>query len=552
MERYRDRVTGGPLSSATVLARAMWHTGMVRRLRPGLVPMLLRQTLRAESGPSTIYRLNAASQPNKEALVDGDRRLSYRELDRRIDRLAHGLATRHGVGRGDTAVLLMHNRAEILEAQGAMSRLGGGAVSLSYRSTPAELEYLIDHCGAKAVFVDVSVADNLLAARSRLERIPDENLIAVGGQRDGLVPYERVLSGPAATVEECAEGGAVIIYTSGTTGKPKGAVRRFPKEQREAVMRFVLETPMHANDRHLVVCPMYHSTAFGFIAMNLAIGATLVIAPRFEPTEVLALIERERITSTAMVPTMLHRLAELPDEVIQRYDTRSLRAVFSGGAPLSGTLARRFMERFGHVLYNFYGATETGINTLATPEELLCSPGTIGHGVPGNEIRLLDDEGRDVPRGQTGELYVRNSMLVKGYHRDEGATRASMRDGFFSVGDLAHEDDNGLFHIDGRKRDMIISGGVNVYPAEVEETLMRHPAIAEAAVVGVPDDEWGERVRAFVSLRSGEHATEQDIVAWAKREMGGPKVPREVIVLPELPKNPTGKILKRELREHAR
>ena len=549
MERYRERVTGGGLAGAAVLARAMWHTGMVRRLRPGILPMLVRQTLRAESGPSTIYRLNAAAQPAKEAIVDRDRRLSYGELDRRIDRLAHGLRARHGVSRGDTAVLLMHNRREILEAQGAMSRLGGGAVSLSYRSTPAELEYLIDHCGAKVVFVDAAAADGLLAARGRLPRIPDENLIAVGGERDGLVPYDRVLSDHDATVEESDAGGAVIIYTSGTTGKPKGAVRKFPKEQREAVMRFVLETPMHASDRHLVVCPMYHSTAFGFIAMNLAIGATLVIAPRFEPTEVLALIERERITSTAMVPTMLHRLAELPDEVIQRYDTRSLRAVFSGGSALSGALARRFMERFGHVLYNFYGATETGINTLATPEELLVAPGTIGHVVPGNEIRLLDDEGREVPRGETGELYVRNAMLVAGYHRDDEATRASMRDGFFSVGDLAHEDADGLFHIDGRKRDMIISGGVNVYPAEVEETLMRHPAIAEAAVVGVPDDEWGERVRAFVSLRSGEQATEQDIVGWAKREMAGPKVPREIVILPELPKNPTGKVLKRELRE---
>jgi fatty-acyl-CoA synthase len=206
------------------------------------------------------------------------------------------------------------------------------------------------------------------------------------------------------------------------------------------------------------------------------------------------------------------------------------------------------MERFGLVLYNFYGATETGINTLATPTELLDSPGTIGHAVPGNEIRLLDDDGREVGVGETGELFVRNALLVAGYHRDDEATRKSMRDGFFSVGDLAHVDEHGLYHIDGRKRDMIISGGVNVYPAEVEEVLTRHPAVAEAAVVGVTDEEWGERVKAFVSFRDGTTATTDEIAAHARAHLSGPKVPREIAVLDELPKNPTGKVLKRELR----
>jgi fatty-acyl-CoA synthase len=297
---------------------------------------------------------------------------------------------------------------------------------------------------------------------------------------------------------------------------------------------------------------MYHSTAFGFIGFSMVIGGTIVVLEHFDPELVLETIERERITTTAMVPTMLHRILELPENVLERYDTHTLRAVFSGGAALSGTLARRFIERFGHVLYNFYGATETGLNTLATPEELLASPGTIGHAIDGNEIRLLDDDGNEVPIGETGELWVKNAMLVAGYHRDDAATRESMRDGFFSVGDLAHRDERGLYHIDGRKRDMIISGGVNVYPAEVEEALLAHPAIAEAAVIGVPDEEWGERVHAFVSLREGASASAEEIIAHARDRLSGPKVPRAVRFMDDLPKNPTGKVLKRELREMVR
>jgi len=529
-------------------ARTAFRTGGLGRMGPRALGVMLHHRLAGATGPSTMYRVNAAAEPDKVAIVWGDTRITFGELDRRIDGLAGGLQRQHGIRRADAGVIIMRNRPEVLEAQAAMSRLGGGAVSISWRSTPAELDYLINHSGARAVFVEAEIADNLLATRRTLTRIPEGNLIGVGGVRDGLTPYEDVLGAPGKPQLDLGEPGAVVIYTSGTTGKPKGAVRRFPKTTQEAVLRFIVETPIHNEDRHLAICPMYHSTAFGFIGFTFVVGGTVVIADRFEPEEFLALVERERITTTAMVPTMLHRVLSLPEATISRYDTRSLRAVFSGGAPLSGPLARRFMDRFGHVLYNFYGATETGINTLATPHELLTSPGTIGHVVGGNEIRLLDDRGEQAGVGETGELWVRNDMLVAGYHQDDQATQQSMLEGFFSVGDLAHQDEHGLLHIDGRKRDMIISGGVNIYPAEVEEVLARHPAIAEAAVVGIADEEWGERVRAFVSLHAGADATVEEIIAYARSELAGTKVPREVIILPDLPRNPTGKVLKTELR----
>ncbi|MCZ7684319.1 MAG: AMP-binding protein [Sandaracinaceae bacterium] len=370
--------------------------------------------------------------------------------------------------------------------------------------------------------------------------------MSVGGEREGLTPYEEILRRGRDERSDGTEG-AVVIYTSGTTGKPKGAVRRFPKEMVWDVLHVLDELPIRVDDRHLVVAPMYHSTAFGFIAFTMTLGGAVVIERAFDPERFLATIARERVTTTALVPTMLHRVLRAP-----RGHAAPLRHAEPAGhllrrRPLTGELARRVIEEMGHVLYNFYGATETGLNTIATPEELLRSPGTIGHAIEGNDIRLLDEAGREVPPGETGELWVKNAMLVAGYHADEQATKASMREGYFSVGDLAHRDANGLYHLDGRKRDMIITGGVNVYPAEVEEILHRHPQVSEVAVIGVPDEEWGERVRAFVVPREGG-IDEADLVAWSKRHLAGPKVPRDVRVVDELPKNPTGKVLKRELR----
>ena len=339
-----------------------------------------------------------------------------------------------------------------------------------------------------------------------------------------------------------------MMYTSGTTGKPKGAVRKMAAGALPAAFAFLEQTPMGLDEVHLTVCPVYHATATGFSNFTFLLGGTVVVLGDFRPDAFLDAVERYRVTSTALVPTMIHRLLELGPEGLRGRPMPSLRALFSGGAPLPGALAIEAMDALGDRLYNFYGATETGIVTVATPADLRAAPGTIGRAIPGNEIRLVDEQGRDVPEGAVGELYARNAMMVDGYHADADATKSSMLDGRFSVGDLGRRDRDGRLHVEGRKRDMIISGGVNVYPAEVEAALEAHPAVAEVAVVGVPDREWGERVRAFVVKRPGHEVSADDLKAHCRARLSGPKIPRDFVFVEALPRNPTGKILKRELR----
>jgi fatty-acyl-CoA synthase len=533
-------------NKASMFARVIARTGLWRQVTLKGVFRAARTLALGGSGPSAIFRIHGRNAPHKIAFEYRGRAWTYGGIDRRIDQLAAGVA-KQGIGRGDRVLAVLQNSPEVFVVNAAMSRIGAGAVSASWRSTPRELEYLLRHSGAKAIFFEAELVATIDALCER-SGMPKSNAFAVNGEADGYASLDSLLCDPPEPSREEQEG-TVIIYTSGTTGKPKGAVRKFATGQIEGYFAFIHETPMRVDDRHLVVCPMYHSTGLGFAGMALMLGATCVIEREFEPQKFLELIERERITTTAIVPTMLHRWMALPDEVFRRADLRSLRAVFCGGAQLPGPLATRALDRLGDVLYNFYGATETGLVTVAGPQELRRSPGTIGHAVPGTEIKLLDESGHPVPRGSVGELYARNAMLVAGYHSDEDATQSSMRDGFFSVGDLAMQDEYGCYHIVGRKRDMVISGGVNIYPVEVEEAIGSHPSVAQVAVIGVEDREWGERLRAFVVLRAEHHVTAAELKAHVRERLSGPKVPREWVFMEHLPSNPTGKILKRELRD---
>lgn len=530
---------------AALYARVLLGTGTVRDTSGRGAAVAAWTLARGASGPSAIFRVHGSGHPERVAFVFRGEARTFGECDARIDRLALGLQ-RRGLRAGVAAIAMLKNRPECFELAAALSRVGASGVTASWRSTPAELEYLVQHSEAQWFFFESEFASTVDALRKRFPSLLASRCVAVGDPVPGYPSYERLLAS-AAKRSLLDQEGAVIIYTSGTTGKPKGAVRRFARGQLEGFLAFIGETPMRAADRHLAVCPLYHSTGLGFAGMSLTLAATVYLED-FEPERFLDTIARERITTATLVPTMLHRLLALPDTAFQARDLRSLRALFVGGAQLPPPLAVRALQMLGPVLYNFYGATETGLVTVAGPDDLAAAPGTIGRPTPGTELRLLDEQGRLVPEGEVGELYARNSMQVSGYHADEAATQASLREGFFSVGDLARRDEAGRYHIVGRRKDMVISGGVNIYPAEVEAVLDAHPAVSQSAVVGMPDDEWGEKLRAFVVLRPGEEVTVRALQAHCRQDLAGPKVPREWVFLDALPSNATGKILKRELK----
>src|SRR5262245_44744629 len=498
---------------------------------------------------------HAAAHPDKEAIVeygeDGVRRMSWGELDAAINRLSHALAAR-GAGSGARVALMLPNGVEYLIAQQALARLGATAVQIGYRLKPAEIAYILGNAEPAATLVHADYLPQMNDARTQTGK--GGPMIVVGGTGNGPEHWDRALAAASPELPprvRGGDGGGVIVYTSGTTGKPKGANRAWRKTGFESVADMILQVGMRADDRHLVVCPLYHSAAPAFVAIMMSRGATMVLQNHFEPEEALAIIQKERVTCSLMVPTMLIRMTNLAKDVLAKYDTSSLRWVMSAAAPLTTDAARRFMEQFGRVLWNFYGATETGLVTLAGPYDHTQRPGTIGKKLRGNEIRLLDDAGREVATGEVGELYARNPTLISGYHGNDDATKSSQRDGFFSVGDVGRIDADGYYYLESRKHDMVISGGVNIYPREIEDHLSTHPAILEAAVIGVPDPEWGETLRAFIVVRDGHQITEAEVVEYCRSELADFKRPRKVTFLTELPRNPTGKILKRELRELA-
>ncbi len=541
---------------ATTFLTVGLQTGMLSEMRPAAVLDLLRDKLRLS--PSAVVRASAKNNPDRAALIHGDRSYSYAEFDHQCDLVAAALRA-HGLGAGDTVAVMLKNVPEYLFLQTAAGRIGAATANMSWRSTGTELSYLLAASGAKALFFCPEAAnavnstlrhgskqvDQLLSARAF---VVGESLSAFGSFEDFLASRSSGAYG-AGVEPDRADEAAVIIYTSGTTGKPKGAVRRFPRNMMVTTLNFIAELGMRVGQIHLAVCPLYHSTAFAFVNMCFGLGSTVVLAEQFEPQSFLAALERYQVNHTAVVPTMLHRVLELGPEAIGGYDSSALEAIISGGAPLSGPLAARVMDAFGDKLFNFYGSTETGTVTVANPTDLRAAPGTIGRVIVGNEIKIIAEGDRLCRDGEIGELFVRSGGLIEGYHNELAASGSSLQEEFFSVGDLVRQDERGYLFLAGRKRDMIISGGVNVYPAEVENVLLSHPAVAAAVVVGGPDEQWGERVVAFVRLDPGARCESAELITFCRNHLAGPKRPQQVQIVSQFPHTSTGKVLRRQLRE---
>ena len=335
-----------------------------------------------------------------------------------------------------------------------------------------------------------------------------------------------------------------MILTSGTTGTPKGAARKQP-DSVEPLAALFSKIPLKARETTMIAAPMFHSWGFGHFTLALPLSSTIVLRRRFDPEETLRAVAEHRASALAVVPVMLQRILELPPETIAKYDTHALKIIAASGSALPGELATRVMDTFGDVLYNLYGSTEVAWATIATPEDLRAAPGTAGKPPLGTVVKLLDEQGREVPRGQRGRIFAANEMVFEGY---TGGGGKEIVDGLMSTGDMGHIDAAGRLFVDGRDDEMIVSGGENVFPREVEDLLADHEQVEEAAVIGVEDEEFGQRLKAFVVPRGGAQLSEDTVKEYVKENLARYKVPREVVFLDELPRNATGKVLKRELR----
>jgi acyl-CoA synthetase (AMP-forming)/AMP-acid ligase II len=490
----------------------------------------------------------AADQPDRPALVEGERTFTWRTFFRTRNRLAHSLAAL-GIGAGQHGVIYAHNSAENILATQALRALGAVAVPMNHRLTAEEVLYILDNSDATAVLVGDGFLPMVEQVRGAATRV--KQWITLGAERR---PWAQGLDDLLARGSDAAPPappaiGGSMVYTAGTTGKPKGALRRVIDAASLLPRLAALDCldPAHV---HLVAGPLYHSAPGGFALYAHLVGATVVVMRKFDAEDALRHIERRRCTTTFMAPTLLKRIVDLPADVRARYDVRSMRSIVVAAAPCPMRVKKRILEMFGPVLYEFYGSTELGVNTVLRPEDVLRKPGSCGRAAPGVEVAVLDDDGRPVPAGTPGELFVRRySGVFDEYYKNPTATAQTSRGDWMSVGDVAWIDADGFVYICDRKRDMIISGGVNIYPAEIEDVLHRHPAIEDAAVFGVPDAEWGERVHAAVQLRAGMSAGERDLIDFCRAHLADYKAPREVSFHADFPRDTAGKLVKRLLRE---
>jgi acyl-CoA synthetase (AMP-forming)/AMP-acid ligase II len=491
---------------------------------------------------------HAAARPDKAALIFEGRSVSFAELHERANRYAAAMR-RLGVEPGDRVTGISYNSVEGMEAAHGARRIGAVGVPINYHLRPAEVAYIVNDSGAKAVTASPDFQAVIDEARPQIEGERHYVLTGTGRPPAGWLSYEELIA--EGTAADAAEGaspiGPSMIYTSGTTGRPKGAFRPNGVDVKN-VLQVISVFGLNPDDVHLMAGPGYHSAVGFFSALSQLLGATVVIEKRFDAAEALTLIAEHRVTTTFMAPTLIARMLNLPEEFRARIDPSSFKQIIMGAAPCPISLKEKCIAYFGPILWEFYGATETGINTVLKPEDQLRKPGSAGTALDGQEIKLVDEEGVEVPLGMPGEFLVRNDALAEYFNRPD-ATANSSHDGFFSVGDIAYQDAEGYYFICDRKIDMVISGGVNIYPAEVEAVLFEHPAVEDAAIIGVPNEEYGEEVKAVVKLKPGATATEAELIEFCNHRVAGYKRPKSVDFIEDFPRDVAGKTQKRRLRD---
>jgi fatty-acyl-CoA synthase/long-chain acyl-CoA synthetase len=425
--------------------------------------------------------------------------------------------------------------------------VGAVGVPLNYRLSPDEAAYVVDNCDAEVVYVDAEYAGLISQIRDRIPKVRDVLIFDGDGELEQQL--EKCPTSAPELTETAETSSGTMIYTSGTTGKPKGALRTRAVDVSSAggLVSLIGYVP---DDVYLTTGPLYHSGPGGFAAVAFALGNTVVLQRKFDPEDWLRLVQTYRVTTTFTAPTPIRMVCTLPAEVKARYDRSTMRRLIANAAPWTLALKKMYLADFpSDSLWEVYGSTELGVDTVLRPEDHLRKPGSCGQPAPGVEIKLYDPEGREVTEPfQTGELYVRSATTFDTYYKADEKYREGSRGDYHTVGDIAYRDEDGYYYIADRKNDMIISGGMNIYPAEIEAALDASPDVYEIAVFGIPNEQWGESVHAaVVPARPG--VTEADIQAFAREHLAGYKIPRSVSFVAELPKTGSGKVLKRQLRE---
>jgi len=510
-----------------------------------LSPSFLRSLVPAmgKFGSTSATGFHAAAQRNPEGigLIDEAGEMTFGELDRSTNAIARALASA-GVKAGDGVGLFARNHRGFVQAQAALDKLGANTLLLNTGFAAPQLKEVCKREGTEVILYDEEFRPMVEEGAGHLTRFltfaespaEEKTFDALASAHDG------------ADLEAPSQQGRVTVLTSGTTGTPKGAQRTLKRQGLDTFVGLFGRMPLRTGTRTLIAAPAFHSWGGFHLLIAAQLGSTVCMQRRFDPERTLEAIQRYRPEVLAVVPVMMQRILDLDPTIVARYDTSSLELVCASGSALPGELALRWMDTFGDNIYNFYGSTEVAQATIAQPDELRAAPGTAGRPPRGTTVRILGEDGKELPQGQTGRIFVANENQFDGY---TGGGNKEIIDGLMSSGDVGHFDEEGLLFVDGRDDDMIISGGENVFPREVEDLLSDHGDVVEASVIGVPDPEFGQRLKAFVVLKDGASADQAALQAHVKSNLARYKVPREIVFLDELPRNPTGKVLKRQLAE---
>ncbi|HXA89303.1 MAG TPA: long-chain-fatty-acid--CoA ligase FadD2 [Mycobacterium sp.] len=490
---------------------------------------------------------NARRAPTKAALIDEEGELTYKELDEAVHAVANGLIAK-GVHGGDGVAILARNHRWFVIANYGAARVGARIILLNSEFSGPQIKEVAEREGAKVIIYDdeytkaVSTAEPALGKLRALGVNPDTD--EPSGSTDETLA-ELIARSSKAPAPKASKHASIIILTSGTTGTPKGANRSTPPTL-APVGGILSHVPFKAGEVTSLPSPMFHALGYLHATLAMFLGSTLVLRRKFKPPLVLEDIEKHKATAMVVVPVMLSRILDAVEKMDKKPDLSSLRIVFVSGSQLGAELASRALSDLGPVIYNMYGSTEIAFATIAGPKDLERNAATVGPVVKGVKVKILDDNGHELPQGDVGRIFVGNAFPFEGY---TGGGGKQIIDGLLSSGDVGYFDEHGLLYVSGRDDEMIVSGGENVFPAEVEDLISGHPDVVEATAIGVDDKDWGARLRAFVVKKPDAAVDEDAIKVYVREHLARYKVPREVIFLEELPRNPTGKVLKRELRE---